>query len=47
MISGQLQQNILQAARPTLRGKYYADACVMLNAPTAPVAFVSSRVSHV
>ena len=43
----QLKQNIFQAARPTLCGKYYADACVMLNARTAPVAFSPSRVSHV
>ena len=33
--------------RPNLRGKYYADACVTLNARTAPVAFAPSRVSHV
>ena len=31
----------------TSHGKYYADACVTLNACTAPVAFASSRVSHV
>ena len=33
--------------RPTLRRKYYADACVTLNARTAPVAFAPRRVSHV
>ena len=37
----------LQAAYSTLRGKYYADACVMLNARTASVAFAPRRVSHV
>ena len=37
----------IQTARPTLRRKYYAYACVMLNAPTAPAAFAQSRVSHV
>ena len=31
------KQNILQAARQTQHGKYYADACVTLNARTAPV----------
>ena len=36
-----------QAARATLRRKYYADACVTLNAHTAPVAFAPRRVSHV
>ena len=41
------KQNILQAARPTLRGKYYMDACVMLNARNARVAFALRRVSHV
>ena len=30
-----------------VRGKYYADACVTLNARSAPVAFASRRVSHV
>ena len=43
----QLKQNVLQAERPTLRGKYYADGCVTLNARTEPVAFASRRVSHV
>ena len=38
--------NILQAVRP-LRGKYCADACVKLNARTAPVAFAPRSVSHV
>ena len=33
------KQNILQAALQTLCDKNYADACVMLNARTAPVAF--------
>ena len=42
-----LKQNSLQAVRPTLCRKYYADACVMLNARTAPVAFAPSRVLHV
>ena len=41
------ETNILQSARPTLRGKYYADACVTLNVRTAPVAFAPRRVSHV
>ena len=31
---------------PTLRGKYYADACVMLNTRTAPDAFAPRGVSH-
>ena len=39
-------QNILQATRPTLRGKYYADTCITLYAHTEPVAFVPHRVSH-
>ena len=33
--------------RPTLRGKYYADACVKLYARSMPVAFALRRVSHV
>ena len=37
----------LQAARPTLRAKYYEDAYVTLNARTAPVTFALRRVSHV
>ena len=41
------KQNILQAAHPTLRGKFYADAWVTLNARKAPVAFDQHRVSHV
>ena len=41
------QQNILQAANTTLRGKNYVDACVMLNACTAPVAFTPRRVLHI
>ena len=40
------KQNIFQAARATLRLKYYADACVTLNARTAPVAFVPRKISH-
>ena len=40
-------QYIFQASRPTIRGKYYADACVTLNARTAPVVFAPRRVSHV
>ena len=36
-----LKQDIIQAAHPTLHGKYYADACVTLNARTVPAAFVS------
>ena len=44
----QLKQNILQAAHPTLKVKYYADACVTLNASTAPVTFAPPPwVSHV
>ena len=35
------------AARPTLRRKYYTDACVTLNACTVPVAFAPRRVSHI
>ena len=31
-----LKQNILQAARPPVREKSYADACIMRNARTAP-----------
>ena len=31
----------------SLGGKYDADACVTLNARTAPVAFALRRVSHV
>ena len=38
---------MLQAARSTLRGKYYADACITLNARTAPVAFAPHRVPRV
>ena len=34
-----LKQTITQATRRTLRGKYYAGACVMLNARTVPAAF--------
>ena len=41
------QQNILQAAYATLRGKNYMDAYVMLNACTAPVAFTPRRVLHI
>ena len=40
-------KKIWKAARPTVRGKYYADACVTLNARTVPVAFASRRVAHV
>ena len=40
------KQNNFQAARATLRGKYYADACVTLNARTAPVAFAPCKISH-
>ena len=40
------EQNIFQAARETLRGKYYADACVTLNARTAPVALAPHTISH-
>ena len=40
-------QNILQASRPTLRGKYYADACVTLNTRNAPVAFAPRRIFQV
>ena len=32
---------------PFNEAKYYADACVTLNARTAPVAFAPRRVSHV
>ena len=39
--------NILQVVRPSLRGKYYANACVTLNARIAPVAFSRRRVSQV
>ena len=35
-LKNDFKQNILQTARPTLRGKYYADACVMLNARNLP-----------
>ena len=41
------QASIIQAALPTLREKYYADAFVTLNARTAPTAFAPRRVSHV
>ena len=41
------RSNILQHARPTLPGKYYADACVTLNTCTALVAFAPRRVSHI
>ena len=41
------QAKNLKAVRPTVRGKYYADACVTLNARTAPSAFASRRVAHV
>ena len=41
------QANILQHARPPLRWKYYADASVMLNTRTSPVAFAPRRVSHI
>ena len=40
-------KHFVQATCPTLRGKYYADVCVTLNARTAPVAFVPHRFSHV
>ena len=40
------KQNIFQAVRATLRGKYYADACVTLNAGTVPVAFSPRTISH-
>ena len=40
------KQNIFQAARATLRRKYYTDACVTLNARTAPVAFAPRTISH-
>ena len=40
-------KTFLQAARPTPRGKYYADACIMLNACTVPAAFATRRVSHI
>ena len=43
----QLKENIKQAARPILRGRYYANDCVTLNARTASVAFAPRRVSHV
>ena len=33
-------------ARPTLQGKYCTDACIMLNARTAPGAYAPRRVSH-
>ena len=41
------QAKNFKAARSTIRGKYYVDACVTLNAGTAPVAFASRRVAHV
>ena len=41
------KQNIKQAVRPNLRGKYYADACITLNARTTPVAFAPGIVLHV
>ena len=40
-------KHFLQAARPTLCGKYYTDACVTLNARTAPAAFALRRVLHI
>ena len=42
-----LSKKFKKARVPTVRGKYYADACVTLNARTAPVAFASRRVAHV
>ena len=40
-------KNILQATRRTLPGKYYVDACITLNALTAPAAFALHRVLHI
>ena len=42
--TGTLKQSY--AAGATLRGKYYADACVTLKACTAPVAFAPRTISH-
>ena len=44
-----MKQNISasRASNYSIRGKYYADACVTLNTRTAPVAFALRRVSHV
>ena len=39
-------KNIVQAARPTLHGKYYAGACVKRNERTTLGAFAPRRVSH-
>ena len=41
------KQNILQTAGSALHGKYYANACITLNARTVPVAFALRRVSQV
>ena len=44
MILSQAKYKFLQAARATQHGKYYAHACVTLNAHTAPVALAPRRV---
>ena len=46
MLRSDCNQNIFQVARATLRGKYYADDRVTLNAGTAPVAFAPRTISH-